>query len=267
MALRTDLAIEQSEKQTGYLKTTEKNGEISICKIENREEKYITVSFEDIQKITDYGEIKKEIKKELSALIGEDKKSFLLVGLGNREITPDSIGPLTAERILATRHISGAFAEQIGLKGLKKVAVIVPNVLGKTGVETGEFVESIVKKTKPDIVIAIDALAAGSMTRLFRTVQLTNTGISPGSGVKNSRKELSENTLGVPVIAVGVPTVMTAESLSLELCGKEPENTGEMIVTPKDNDLLCHRISEILASALNETLQPEIAPEILSALV
>lgn len=263
MSLRTDLAIEQKNGTEKVLK----NEKIQIFEIREEDKKSITILFEGLEKITDYDELERDIKNQLASFLEKSWKSFFVIGLGNREITPDSIGPLTAEKILATRHITGEFAERIGLSKLKSVSVLVPNVLGKTGLETGEFVETMVKKIKPDAVIVIDALASASIKRIFRTVQISNGGISPGSGVKNSRKEISFKTLKVPVIAMGVPTVMTAENLAFELCKTEPEIGEEMIVTPKDNDLLCHRISEILASALNEALQPDLDREILKALV
>ncbi len=262
MSIRTDLAIEQKNAEKKQIK----KGKTEIFETVKNEIKSRTIDFEALDKTVDYEEIKNDIKNELILFVNDKWKSYLIIGLGNREITPDSIGPLTAEKILATRHIMGEFAEKIGLFGLQSVCVTVPNVLGKTGLETAEFISALVTKTKPDAVIVIDALATSSTKRLFRTVQITNGGISPGSGVKNSRKEISEKTLGVPVIAMGVPTVMTAQSLAFELCGKVPE-TEEMIVTPKDNDLLCKRMSEILAEALNEALQPQIDSEILKALV
>lgn len=263
MALRTDLTIDKENAAKKVLK----QGKTQIFETNEEDKKSITVAFESLEKITDYDELKNDIKNSLFSFFEKEWKSFFVIGLGNREITPDSIGPLTAEKILATRHIAGEFAENLGLSNLKSTSVLVPNVLGKTGLETGEFIATMTEKIKPDAVIAIDALATSSINRLFRTVQITNGGISPGSGVKNSRKELSFKTLNVPVIAVGVPTVMTAESLAFELCKTEPEINDEMIVTPKDNDLLCHRISEILASALNEVLQPDLDKEILKALV
>jgi len=224
------------------------------------------VQFPELLKTADFEPLKIALKESLLCLLNQ-RDNILVVGLGNREITADSIGPFTASKLLATRHISGKFAENIGLSGLKSVAVISPDVLGKTGIESYEIVESVAKKIKPSAIIAIDALAAGSVNRLFRTVQLSNTGISPGSGVKNSRKELSEETLSVPVIGIGVPTVVDAGSLAFELTNKEPSDGTDMIVTPKDCDILCHKISEILSSVLNEFLQPEIDSEIINSLV
>lgn len=281
MPFRTDLAVELRSKIFGEIegvKYTEK--EIDKIKISKTEiltkegaekigkptGKYLTAEFPDIIKTADFEPLKSTIKESLFYMIKRPEK-VLVVGLGNSEITADSIGPATASKILATRHIAGEFAENIGLKGLKSVAVLSPNVLGKTGIESYEIVESVVKKTKPSAVLVIDALAAGSINRLFKTIQFSSTGISPGSGVKNSRKELSEKTLGVPVIGIGIPTVVEADLLAFELTEKEPAEASDMIVTPKDCDLLNHKMSEVLASALNEFLQPEIEPEILEQLV
>lgn len=281
MPFRTDLAVELRSKIFGEIegvKYTEK--EIDKIKISKTEiltkegaekigkptGKYLTAEFPDIIKTADFEPLKNTIKESLFYMIKRPEK-VLVVGLGNSEITADSIGPATASKILATRHIAGEFAENIGLKGLKSVAVLSPNVLGKTGIESYEIVESVVKKTEPSAVLVIDALAAGSINRLFKTIQFSSSGISPGSGVKNSRKELSEKTLGVPVIGIGIPTVVEADLLAFELTEKEPPEASDMIVTPKDCDLLNHKMSEVLASALNEFLQPEIEPEILEQLV
>ena len=282
MSIRTDLAIELIKGENGEQKGVEseviKKGEtlISTVKITSKEGEeavgkpmgnYITVEFPPIYKISDYSELKNSLVWALNTLSPEKRESILIAGLGNTEITPDAVGPLTAKQILATRHISGQFAENIGLKGLKSVSVLSPGVLGQTGIETAELIKGAIEAVKPDTVIVIDALAAKSTKRLFKTVQLCNTGISPGSGIKNSRRELSEKTLGVPVIAIGVPTVTDADTVALELTGKEPEENSNMFVTPKEVDLLVDRISELLALSLNRFLQPEIEEEIISQLV
>lgn len=281
-AVRTDLALELSGGEKDIVKGVEKSfkqkGDIKISTVKIVSEEgeravnrpkgnYITVEFPPIYKISDYSELKNTIICALEELLPGKKENLLIAGLGNTEITPDSVGPLTAKHILATRHISGQFAESIGLKGLKSVSVIAPGVLGQTGIETTEIIKGTAEAVKPDAVIVIDALAAGSADRLFKTVQLCNTGISPGSGVKNSRREINEKGLGVPVIAIGVPTVTDADTLAFELTGKEPKKSSDMFVTPKEVDLLCDRISEILSSALNRFLQPEIEEDIIAQLV
>ena len=252
MALRTDLAIEMSGGENEDIKGVEKEyneqGDIKITtvKITSVEGEratgkpmgeYITLEFPPIYKICDFSVLEKTVIGALERLLKGKRENILIAGLGNTEITPDAVGPLTARGILATRHISGQFAEDIGLKGLKSVSVITPGVLGQTGIETAELIKGAISAVRPDVLIVIDALTAGSAERLFRTIQLCNTGISPGSGVKNSRQEISEKNLDIPVIAVGVPTVTDADTLALELTGKEPEKESNMFVTPKDVEI------------------------------
>lgn len=282
MEIRTDLALELSDRNTdlrdGIKRQEREENGVKFTEIDIEDEKtaekigkpvgkYITLEFQNLQKISDYDEIKEQLKKALEILIETKRENILVVGLGNSEITSDAIGPVTARHILATRHIAGNFAEQIGLKGLKSVSVIAPDVLGNTGIEVIETLKGLCDRIKPDAIIVIDALAAGSITRLFTTVQLCNTGISPGSGVKNARKELSKKTVGVPVFTIGVPTVVDAQSLAYELTQKESLSDIDLIVTPKDADILCHRISEIISASLNLFLQPEIEPDIIMSLV
>ena len=280
--MRTDLAIESPSflssqlLERKILKKCKHGIEKNFLKIENEAQEreigkpkgeYITLKFRDILKFDDAKYIEEEIIEALKDLNANKKENILVVGLGNDEITSDSIGPKIAKKILATRHIEKEFAQKIGLNGLKSVSVITPDVLGKTGIETLEMIKGAANSVNPDLIIVVDALAAASFKRLFSTIQFCNTGISPGSGVKNARKEISFKTTGVPVIAIGVPTVVDALSLSYELTGKEAEFDTDLIVTPKEADILCHKISEIISSALNIFLQPEIDKEIIKALV
>lgn len=279
---RTDLAIElnqnsaienqgikQKERENNGVKFTEieiinEQGEKALCKPKG---KYITLEFENLNLCPDFKPIENELLASLKEIVPNGFEKALVVGLGNREITSDAVGPITAEKLLATRHLMGDFAKSIGLEALKSVAVIAPNVLGKTGIETAEIILAATEKVKPDLVIAVDALCSKSIHRLFRTVQICDTGISPGSGVKNSRKELSQNTLGVKVIAIGVPTVVDAETVAKELTENQPKHQSDLIVTPKDADFLSQKISEILAAALNRFLQPDLSADILAQLV
>lgn len=282
MALRTDLAIDINVDKLDYFegieKKEKKEGEVVVTttliktketseKIGKKMGKYITIEFPDVNRITDSKGIEKEIKEALSSFFEKGFERILVLALGNDEITSDNIGPKTAKRLLATRHIYGEFAEKIGLKGVKSVAVITPSVLGKTGIETAEFCESITNKIKPDAVVVIDACVSSSTDRIYKTIQISDTGISPGWGVKNRRKEISKDTLGIPVIAVGIPTVVEALSLAYELTQTEPVMNSELIVTPKDCDIYSHRITEILSRGINLFLQPEIDEEILFELV
>ena len=270
MINRTDLALENIELKGEKLKAVTESG-IRVWNIDINDEKkeklyskpkgkYITLEFQNILKIIDYTELEKQLEKALLFVLPKKREKVLIAGIGNRDITYDSIGPLTAEKILVTRHL-GENAK------VKNVAVTVPDVLGKTGIETVEKIKGITDIIKPDLVIAIDSLACTSIRRLFKTVQLCNSGITPGSGVKSERKELSRKTLGIPVIAIGVPTVADVENLAFELSGKEAIFSTDLIITPKDADIQCHKFSEILARVINRVLQPEIEEEILQNLV
>lgn len=232
---------------------------------------YITVTLPDnIESIADTADAESVIAEQINSLLPKNTKSVLVLGLGNRDITPDALGPKTAECILATRHISEALANEIGLSNLKSVAVISPGVLGQTGIETGEILSAVVKKINPSAVIVIDALAAKSVKRLGVTVQLSNTGITPGAGVGNARQEINEQTLGVPVIAIGIPTVVEAATLIYDLTEKEQNGAtdfGKMIVTPREIDTIITHSARLLGFSLNRALQPEIDSEILRALV
>lgn len=175
--------------------------------------------------------------------------AVLVVGLGNRDITPDALGPDTAEQILVTRHMEAVFPE------LRTVAAIAPNVLGKTGMEAAETVKAVVKEVKPAAVIVVDALASASLERLGSTVQITDSGIAPGSGVLNARKSLNRESLNVPVIAVGIPTVVDLSSLLSDLDGEA------MMTTPRQIDLLIQRGAAFLATAINRALHPSLTQE------
>lgn len=275
MNCRTDLAIEIEENIQKTEKESQKIGNIIVefttlnpnNSYKKPSGKYASVHIGKIEFLTSFEDVEKSIFLCLEKLLPKKRESVLVVGLGNREIISDCVGPFTAEKILATRHIVGDFADKIGLKGLKSVSVITPSVLGKTGIEAAEIVLSIVKKIKPDAVIVIDALCAKKPENLFSVIQLCDSGISPGSGVKNARKELSFNTLGVPTVAIGVPTVVEAQSLMGNCFDGREEKFENLLLTPKDTDLLSHRISEILSTSINLFLQPETQKDLLLSLV
>lgn len=210
---------------------------------------------------------------EAATLAAEEIRRFLpkagtvlTVGLGNRAITPDALGPRTADMVLATRHIQGEFARSVGLSDLRPSAVVVPGVLGQTGTESGELVRGVCGVVRPAAVIAVDALAARSVARLGCTVQVSDTGIAPGAGVGNHRLPLCAQTLGVPVIAVGVPTVVDAATVAAD-CGADAETVERiapaarrLVVTPREIDLLIGRAARLVAAAINAALQPDYAP-------
>ncbi len=279
MQFRTDLAIERTEEGTlpsGVRSVERQEGQAVVTHISvlNREGaaalgksegEYITVTMPALSDtpVPD-PELSGCIARSLSGLLPKEGP-VLVVGLGNTQITPDALGPKTAAAVLATRHITGELARTAGLEGLRGTAVLAPGVLGQTGIESFEIVAGVAQRVQPSAIIAIDALASRKVERLGCTVQMSDTGISPGAGVGNRRAELSRRTLGVPVIALGVPTVVDAETLCQDLAGHPvhlPENAG-MLVTPKEIDLLIARAAALLGHAINCALQPAFSPDLL----
>ena len=215
--------------------------------------------------------------EELSRMLApSDDAPVLVVGLGNRGVTPDSLGPATIDKTLVTRHLlSGDYARS----GLKSVCAIAPGVLGVTGVETVEMVESLAHKLHTRSILCIDSLAARDSGRIGCTIQVTNTGIQPGSGVGNHRKALNRESLGVEVIAVGVPTVVYAATLARDafallatpesdsgeeaLASMEREllgtELGNLIVTPRDIDAIVKNCATLIAGGINRALQPSLS--------
>lgn len=258
---------------------------------------YITL---DIPKFTEYdGELMDSVSKVLGKILKEllnvkkDDK-VLVVGLGNWNVTPDALGPKVIEGIMVTRHLSEVMPEAME-ENMISVAAISPGVLGTTGIETGEVIKSLVDKIKPSLIICIDALAARRIQRLNKTIQISDTGISPGAGVGNHRKAINEEELGVKVIAVGVPTVVDASTIANDTMdmvldnlineaqeGKEFYNMlknidknakevlikemlnpyfGDLIVTPKEVDLIIDSLSKIIANGINIAIQPNMTME------
>lgn len=212
------------------------------------------------------------LAEQLVELIGKtQEKEILVVGLGNRDATPDALGPVAVDELVVTRHLILQLGEEFRKKyHLTSFFALAAGVLAQTGMESGEVIKSVVREMKPDVVIAIDALAARSTERLGTTVQITDTGIYPGAGIGNNRQALNMETLGVPVIAVGVPTVVDAATILRERMGNylrrrgvndteceqilkeaEEENGQVLFVTPKGIDELVHRAGETVAEAIN----------------
>ena len=219
---RTDLAIESISDEVKL--DTKTYDEIKVSsiyidektsqKINKKIGNYITIEFQDItdqtneEKVTEI--LTKEIKKLLKKINIKDIQTALVIGLGNDKSTPDSLGPLTINKLLITNHLYelGNLEE-----GYRRVAALNPGVMGQTGIETSDIIKSITEKIKPDFLIVIDALASSSIERVNKTIQITDTGIHPGSGIGNSRKEISKEILNIPVIAVGVPTTVDAVTI------------------------------------------------------
>lgn len=206
-------------------------------------------------------EISEELSGQLRAVIPHvrEEQSVLVVGLGNRDVTADALGPHVVDNLMITRHVVKEYGKAAYNKEkMHLVSSIVPGVMAKTGMETVEIVKGVVEQTKPDVAIVVDALAARSTKRLNRTIQITNTGIHPGSGVGNHRGALTEESLGVPVIAIGVPTVVDAativnDAVGSDMTGRQSE-LNNMYVTSKDIDETIKRLSYTISEALNIAL-------------
>ena len=294
MKYRTDLAIESKElfeeekkrKKTeipGVEVDEDQYGEgIKVTRIKVTDEygskamgkpigSYITIEVKDL--VDGEEEIKIEAAKafasELAKLVQfHYKLKVLVIGLGNEKVTPDALGPVTVSKVKVTRHIFLYYGaegdEQVGC-----VSALMPGVMATTGMETAELIRGAVDIAKPEVVIAVDALAARNVDRISTTIQITDTGISPGSGTGNMRKDLTEKSLGTKVIAIGVPTVIDSKTLILDSLGgllKSPqkalehfEKNGEsMIVTTSDIDQVIFDFSEVIANGINSTLHPGI---------
>ena len=266
-----------------------KNGEEAVKK---KQGKYITIEIKDFEYIeeNDKERIQNELSENIKLLIGEDSaKSIMVVGLGNIAVTPDALGPKVVQNVEITRHLLN-YEKELVEPGTREVSAISPGVLGTTGIETSEIIHSVVSKVKPDILVVIDSLASGSIHRVGCTIQLSNTGITPGAGVRNKRDALDKETLGIPVIAIGVPTVVDMATITNEAIDKMIEktkseinefnssnvnqenflkflnvfedetrydmianvlDTQNYIVTPKEVDELISKMSEIIANGIN----------------
>ncbi len=308
--VRTDLALEAREKfeednveiKGVVLEEEDLPGDIKITRVIIETENgakamgkpkgtYITV--EAPKMIEEDGEYHREISEQLAKilkqLLPEEKEelSVLVAGLGNREVTPDALGPNVIENMMITRHIINEFGKYaLGEEHTQKISGIVPGVMAQTGMESKEIIKGVVAETNPDCIVAIDALAARSTKRLNRTIQITDTGINPGSGVGNHRHAINQETMGVPVIAIGIPTVVDAativtdtmsdlitamaESSRLKGLGGALETLDDMekyelirellsphlnafFVTPKDIDESVKRLSYTISEGLNIT--------------
>ncbi len=241
---------------------------------------YITFEAPNLQEQDEdyHRDISEELAKELRSVLPkiDEEKSILVVGLGNRDVTADALGPETVDNLFITRHIINEYGKKAyHAERMHRISSLVPGVMAKTGMETAEIIKGVIAETKPDIVIVIDALAARSTRRLNRTVQITDMGIHPGSGVGNHRNALTQESLGVPVVAIGIPMVVDAativvdalEKLATELdSGKESldyfRNSADtqlhnMYVTAKNIDETTKRLSFTLSEAINIALDME----------
>ena len=314
-SIHTDLAIEASavenlkisDKKESGIETNifEKDGitvtEVMITNKKGEEAvgkpvgKYVTLEVPSLRdNITEvYDNTKKMLTQELKKYIDLDKNhTILVVGLGNRFVTPDALGPKVIDKLLVTRHLYDVLPPDI-TDDMHSLCAVAPGVLGITGIETGEIIKGIADKIKPDIIIAIDALASRKTSRISTTFQIADTGIVPGSGIGNKRHALNKETIGVPVIAIGVPTVIEAVAVAndaidmlieaikvnadknseiyksmdalnnetrYELISKLLVPSGsELIVTPKEVDSIIDEVSGIIADSINEAINGKTA--------
>ncbi len=275
MSIRTDLALERIEgslPDDKGIQSVQRGEYFRISDIEIHTDKaaeaigkpkghYLTLETTALSRFSDkYQELTEELARELSAFLPE-KGCVLVTGLGNSAITPDALGPRCAGKILATRHLKSELQEGEAdfLRELRPVSVLQSGVLGQTGIESAEMVSAVCRMTNPSAVIAIDALACAELSRLGTTIQMCDSGISPGSGVHNKRMELSEKTLGVPVIAVGVPTVVDLHTAAENLTGNAVSpDSPNMMVTPKDIDRLIDHAAAMIATGINLALHKEL---------
>lgn len=286
MDLRTDLALEKREllgreEPEGVESEESDQGGVKFTKIRVINEKgsealgkpigtYITAEIPELMKnpVTDDDMIE-AVAAQLRSLLPKDG-SILAVGLGNTRITPDAVGPKSVSMVLATRHIGKELSDEIGLGELRSVAGFVPGVLGRTGLEAAESVKGLVGAVSPSAIIVVDALAARKLSRLGTTIQISDIGIIPGSGVGNARKEITERSVGVPVISVGIPTVVDVGTLVADLTGSNseiPSESRDMIITPREIDIVIERASELIGMSINKALQPDISVDEMTMLV
>lgn len=292
--IRTDLALEAREsfpeddveiKGVILTENYDEKNHIRVSTVTIKDEKgakamqkpigtYITIEAPEIVKSDEnyHKPVSDEIAKHLKALSGNLKREeVLVVGLGNREVTPDALGPQVVDNLFITRHLIKEYGEEFKDKHhLGSVSAISPGVMAQTGMETVEIIKGIIEETKPKLLIVIDALASRSISRVNTTIQLTDTGISPGSGVGNNRKAFNEESLATKVIALGVPTVVDAATIVADTLTKYMQQNGfgeedidkfisevkeqqidNMFVTPKDIDESIKRISYTISEALN----------------
>lgn len=292
--IRTDLALERHEmnkdsegieikkEEHGGVRTTrvrvsEGAGERAVGK---KAGTYITIEAQGLEYSTELYELTcRTLAQQLRTLADiNDDSVVLVIGLGNDRVTPDALGPDTVKQIMVTHHIKQHMPEYLD-EGIRSVCAAAPGVLGTTGIETSEIVKGIVNSVKPDVVIAVDALASRSLERIGCTIQISDTGIAPGAGVGNRRDGLTKETLGVKVIAVGVPTVTDAGTAALDVLSengaevsdevqkKVYDGMGALVLTPKNIDLIIEKASKTVANGINMALHKNMTFEYIESYV
>lgn len=311
MSIRTDLALEAKEMYSENVKSKDeingvdvkitKNEGITTTKIKITNEHgtialgkpigtYVTIEAPDIKYSVDvYEKACLLLAEEIRNLAKiESRTKTLVVGLGNKKITPDALGPDVISKLMVTNHMKEHLKDFFD-DDITSVCAIAPGVLGTTGMETAQIIKGVIEQVKPDLVIAVDALASRSLDRISNTIQLSDTGINPGAGVENSRAKLDEETLGVKVLAIGVPTVVDAVTIASDsidmvmadlgedVLGDEKKNRmikdalskniGTLMVTPKDIDSVIEKTSKTVANGINLALHRNLTFEDIESFV
>ena len=288
MQTRTDLALEQAGRIQGCkgISRRERGSVFHVTEIiidsdahgaaiGRGKGRYLTLEGDRFSRFSaEYRAQVEELAAELRSFLPDG--AILAVGLGNNDITPDALGPQTAGKLLATRHLRRELCsnapDEAFLRDLRPVSVLASGVLGQTGIEAAELIAALKGTLHPQAVVAIDALACSDLHRLGTTIQISDAGISPGSGVQNSRAELSRRTLGIPVIAIGVPTVVDMHTIVSHFTGgdvqwqRRSDTLPNMMVTPRDIDKLTSHSAALIADALNLALHPAFSFEDVEAL-
>jgi spore protease len=282
--VRTDLALEERESFPGdggeiagvsLREWQDKAKQVKLTEVKILDQRgakamgkpkgtYLTLEADQLaEKDEDYHEqvseeLAKHIRRLISHMVQGEEWKILVVGLGNPSVTPDALGPKAVGHLQVTRHLEQQYGEGFCReKGLPVLSGIVPGVMAQTGMETAEILKGIIEETKPDLLIAIDALAARSIRRLGTTIQVTDTGIHPGSGVGNHRHSLTKESLGVPVLAIGVPTVVGAAAIVHDTVNTMIETLANNMATKGMGDFIQEMSSDEQYDLIRELLEPE----------
>ena len=254
--LRTDLILEKQYKNLESKTTKYKDIEIITTKYKNNN--YTTIYFNDATDKDNYLNLEKVLIKELKKYINiKENDTILVVGLGNSKSTPDALGPSTIDDILVTRHLK---LLNVLDKDYSVVSTFKPSVMGTTVIESIDLIKNIIKDIKATKVIAIDALKASKIERLVKTIQITDSGIHPGSGINNNRGEISKNTMETDVISIGIPTVVDIKTILESILEEEIELDENLILTPTDIDYQIEKLSKLLSISINKTLHKKLYP-------
>lgn len=284
-SLRTDLIIDKKDNKAIIQKRYKEEDITVVRQVSNRgKNNYVTINFLDVTDKDNYAKVEKvfirELKRFIKPLNLKEKDPVLVIGLGNDKITPDALGPLTIDKVLVTKYLFNIGDVD---KGYQNVCSFKPSVTGTTGIETIKMIKNLAKVSGAKCLIIIDALAASSIDRVNKTIQITDTGIHPGSGVNNNRGEVSKKTLNIPVIAIGIPTIVDAKTIvvdifvkmvnffndnNINILGKikdiekddfkkildEVLTNNSLMVTPKEIDFVMEKLSLLLGNGINKTL-------------